>query len=493
MDRLIYTAMTGASAAARPAGDHRAQPRQRVDRGYRAETTAFRAVPVQRARRRRRAPSWRFHRRRRLSRRRDPADRAPPRRRGGGRRLVRGAGTGRQRGLHPQRQLPDQRGAACCRRATASGAGRRRADVVPPDAQVSIGADGTVSAEPIGPTPKNVISGRAAQAGQSRAERRWCAGGDGLFRSRRRRAPRPTRTSGWPPARSRTATSTRSAYGRDDLPGAPVRDADEDAPVGGRQRPASQISCSPQAESHRPPTQRKVAMIRSLWIAKTGLDAQQTQLDVISNNLANVSTNGFKRARAVFEDLLYQTLRQPGAQSSQQTQLPSGLQLGTGVRPVATERIFTQGNLQQTGNALDVAINGQRLLPDPDARRHARLHPRRLASSSTPRASWSPPAAIALSPAITIPAERAVDHHRPRRRGHRDPGRAVGDADAGRHASSSPPSSTRPACRARGENLYIETASSGTPTPNTPGQQRCRHAAARAMSRPRTSTWSRSW
>src|SRR5919206_3770219 len=99
-------------------------------------------------------------------------------------------------------------------------------------------------------------------------------------------------------------------------------------------------------------------MIKSLWIAKTGLDAQQTQLDVVSNNLANVSTSGFKRARAVFEDLLYQTLRQPGAQSSQQTQLPTGLQLGTGVRPVATARTYTQGNLQQTGNNLDLAIQG---------------------------------------------------------------------------------------------------------------------------------------
>src|SRR3954462_7729872 len=99
-------------------------------------------------------------------------------------------------------------------------------------------------------------------------------------------------------------------------------------------------------------------MIRSLWIAKTGLDAQQTQMDTIANNLANVSTSGFKRSRAVFEDLLYQNLRQPGAQSSQQTQLPSGLQIGTGVRPVATERIFTQGNLQSTGNGKDVAISG---------------------------------------------------------------------------------------------------------------------------------------
>jgi flagellar basal-body rod protein FlgG len=103
-------------------------------------------------------------------------------------------------------------------------------------------------------------------------------------------------------------------------------------------------------------------MIRSLWISKTGLDAQQTQMDVVSNNLANVSTAGFKRSRAVFEDLLYQTMRQPGAQSSQQTQLPSGMQIGTGVRPVASERIFTQGNLQQTGNPLDVAIDGKGFL-----------------------------------------------------------------------------------------------------------------------------------
>jgi flagellar basal-body rod protein FlgG len=109
-------------------------------------------------------------------------------------------------------------------------------------------------------------------------------------------------------------------------------------------------------------------MFRSLWIAKTGLEAQQSQLDVITNNLANVGTTGFKRSRAVFEDLLYQTIRQPGGQSSQLTQLPSGLQLGTGVRVVASERIFIQGNLQQTGNDKDLAIQGtgffQVLMPD---------------------------------------------------------------------------------------------------------------------------------
>ena len=99
-------------------------------------------------------------------------------------------------------------------------------------------------------------------------------------------------------------------------------------------------------------------MIRSLYIAKTGLDAQQTQLDVVSNNLANVGTTGFKRSRAVFEDLMYQNMRQVGGQTSDQTRLPSGLQLGTGVHVVATERLHSQGNLTKTDNPKDVAING---------------------------------------------------------------------------------------------------------------------------------------
>jgi flagellar basal-body rod protein FlgG len=97
----------------------------------------------------------------------------------------------------------------------------------------------------------------------------------------------------------------------------------------------------------------------SLWIAKTGLDAQQTQMSVISNNLANVNTYGFKKERALFEDLLYQNVRQVGAQSTQNTTLPSGLQLGTGVRTVATEKIHSQGNIVQTQNSLDMAVNGR--------------------------------------------------------------------------------------------------------------------------------------
>jgi flagellar basal-body rod protein FlgG len=100
-------------------------------------------------------------------------------------------------------------------------------------------------------------------------------------------------------------------------------------------------------------------MMRSLSIAKTGLEAQQTQLDAITHNLANVATNGYKRSRAVFEDLLYQNLRQSGAPSTAETQLPTGLQLGSGVRTVATSRNFSQGALTQTGNQLDMAINGQ--------------------------------------------------------------------------------------------------------------------------------------
>ena len=109
-------------------------------------------------------------------------------------------------------------------------------------------------------------------------------------------------------------------------------------------------------------------MNKAMWVAMTGLEAQQTRMGVISNNLANVNTTGFKKDRALFEDLLYQNVRQAGAQASQDTQLPSGLMLGTGVRTVATQKLHTQGNIVQTNNSLDVAISGrgflQVLLPD---------------------------------------------------------------------------------------------------------------------------------
>ena len=207
-------------------------------------------------------------------------------------------------------------------------------------------------------------------------------------------------------------------------------------------------------------------MIRSLWIAKTGLEAQQTQMDVISNNLANVSTNGFKRSRAVFEDLLYQTLRQPGAQSSQQTALPSGLQLGTGVRTAATEKIFTQGNLQQTSNSLDIAIQGrgffQVLMPDGST-----AYTRDGSFQVDSQGQMVTASGFPVQPAIVFPADATT-------------------ITVGRDGTVSvqQPNSAAPVqvgslqlvsfinpagLQSQGENLFSETAASGTPSANTPG------------------------
>jgi len=207
-------------------------------------------------------------------------------------------------------------------------------------------------------------------------------------------------------------------------------------------------------------------MIRSLWISKTGLDAQQTQMDVVANNLANVSTNGFKRSRAVFEDLLYQNIRQPGAQSSQQTQLPSGLQLGTGVRPVATERIFSQGNLQQTNNDKDVAIQGagffQVLLPDGTT-----AYTRDGAFQTDSQGQLVTASGFPVQPAITIPA--TAQSFSVGRDG------TVSVTTAGTTATTQIGSIQlatfiNPAgLQAKGENLYVETTASGTANNNTPG------------------------
>ncbi|MEA9392602.1 flagellar basal-body rod protein FlgG [Acerihabitans sp. TG2] len=208
-------------------------------------------------------------------------------------------------------------------------------------------------------------------------------------------------------------------------------------------------------------------MIRSLWIAKTGLDAQQTNMDVISNNLANVSTNGFKRQRAVFEDLLYQTVRQPGAQSSDQTTLPSGLQLGTGVRPVSTERLHSQGNLQQTSNTKDLAINGKGFfavqMPDGttaytrDGSFQVDQNGQMVTSSGYP-----------VQPAITIPANALTVTVA--RSG------AVTVTVPGQTASSSVGQINlsnfinEAGLESLGENLYQETDSSGAPNESSPGQ-----------------------
>ncbi|MGE5026984.1 MAG: flagellar basal-body rod protein FlgG [Betaproteobacteria bacterium] len=207
-------------------------------------------------------------------------------------------------------------------------------------------------------------------------------------------------------------------------------------------------------------------MIRSLWIAKTGLDAQQTNIDVISNNIANVSTNGFKKSRAVFEDLLYQTLRQPGAQSSQQTQFSSGLQLGTGVQPVATEKIFIQGNLQQTGNPLDVAINGkgffQILMPDGTT-----AYTRDGSFQTDNQGQLVTSSGYPVQPAITIPADAiSVTIGRDGTVSVLQPGSSTPNQIGSLQLAGF----INPAgLQAMGENLFSETAASGTPSPNTPG------------------------
>jgi len=206
-------------------------------------------------------------------------------------------------------------------------------------------------------------------------------------------------------------------------------------------------------------------MIRSLWTAKTGLEAQQFNVDVISNNLANVTTNGFKRQRPVFQDLLYQTLRQPGAQSSQTTQYPTGLQVGTGVSPAATARIFTQGNLQQTGGSLDIAINGrgffQILLPDGTT-----AYTRDGGFQLDSQGQVVTPLGFQLQPAITIPADALTIT-------------IGGDGTV----SVTQPGSASPTqvgniqladfinpggLQAIGNNQYVETASSGAPTVGDP-------------------------
>src|ERR1700743_2393603 len=132
------------------------------------------------------------------------------------------------------------------------------------------------------------------------------------------------------------------------------------------------------------------------------MNAQQAQMDVISNNLANVSTNGFKGSRAVFEDLLYQTVRQPGGALSQQTQVPPGIHLGAGVQQVATERLYTQGNLQQTGNSKDVAINGngffQVQMPDGTT-----AYTRDGSLQTTAQGQLVTPSGYQVLPAITVP------------------------------------------------------------------------------------------
>mgnify|MGYP003520151036 FL=1 len=207
-------------------------------------------------------------------------------------------------------------------------------------------------------------------------------------------------------------------------------------------------------------------MLPALWVSKTGLSAQDMNLTTISNNLANVSTTGFKRDRAEFQDLLYQIRRQPGAQSSQDSQLPTGLQLGTGVRIVGTSKMFTEGSLQTTEQPLDMAVNGrgffQILQPDGTVSytRDGSFH---LDSNGQLVTSQG----YSLEPAIVLPAEVQTF--------------TVGEDGTVSVTVSGDPTPqvvgniqtadfVNPAgLQAIGNNLFLETGSSGAPQVGTPG------------------------
>lgn len=207
-------------------------------------------------------------------------------------------------------------------------------------------------------------------------------------------------------------------------------------------------------------------MINSLWIAKTGMEAQQTQLDVISHNLANTSTTGYKRASAVFQDLIYQNLRQVGSQTTDQNQLPTGLQLGLGVRTVATSRNFTQGSLQQSSSNLDVAIKGngffQVTMPDGtaaytrDGSFQVDSQGRLVNSSGLPVANGItiPPNATSVSIGTDGTVSALLQ-------GNTAP-QPLGNLAMANFVNP-------PGLEPLGGNLYAESAASGQPTQGTPG------------------------
>lgn len=205
----------------------------------------------------------------------------------------------------------------------------------------------------------------------------------------------------------------------------------------------------------------------ALFVAKTGLSAQDTALKVISNNLANVSTVGFKKDRPVFEDLLYQIRRQPGAQSAEDSQLPSGLQVGSGVRTVGTQKLHTSGDLEITDQPFDLAINGrgflQVVLPSGEVgyTRNGQLH---LSADNELVTAEG----YLIEPAITLPAEVTSFS-------------VGGDGTVTVTTAGSPDSTeigqlqladfVNPAgLQAMGQNLFLETAASGAPALNNPGE-----------------------
>ena len=203
----------------------------------------------------------------------------------------------------------------------------------------------------------------------------------------------------------------------------------------------------------------------ALWIAKTGLDAQQTRLSVISNNLANVNTTGFKRDQAVFQDLIYQNIKQAGGQTTEDTRSPSGLSIGTGVRVVATEKLHTQGNLTQTGNPLDMAILGRGFfqIQQPDGTQaYTRDGTFQIDADGQVVTSQG----LLLQPAITIPSDTqsltiGQDGTVSALTGTNTSPTQLGNIQLSDFVN---PAGLQP----QGNNLFTETAASGSPLTGTP-------------------------
>lgn len=209
-------------------------------------------------------------------------------------------------------------------------------------------------------------------------------------------------------------------------------------------------------------------MSGALWVSKTGLEAQQNRLNVVSNNLANVNTTGFKRDRAVFEDLLYQNVRQAGGQSSQATELPSGLSLGTGVRTVATQKMQTQGSLVQTENPYDMAIQGQGffqvLMPN-----GTMAYTRSGEFQVNKDGELVTSSGYRLQPNITIPEDATSVTIG---RDGTVSALQAGDAAPTQVGTIELADFTNPAgLQPRGENLYVETAASGDPQTGSPDSE----------------------
>lgn len=207
--------------------------------------------------------------------------------------------------------------------------------------------------------------------------------------------------------------------------------------------------------------------MRALWTAATGMQAQQMTLDVVTNNLANVQTAGFKRSRVDFQDLVYETLQAPGAASAQGQEIPSGYQVGHGSRAVATQRLFVEGDLQQTGNPLDMAIEGEGFFqvqtPSGDT-----AYTRAGTFKKNSQGQLVTSDGFTVEPAITIPQDAlsvtvgvdgTVSVTQP---GQAQP-QQVGNIQLVRFINPA-------GLESQGRNLFVPTQASGDPVPGTPGQ-----------------------